>query len=203
MRTARRVATVSAALVIALIGVTGCSSDKNRDASSDLDKRSESAVPPAPVPSTASSSAPPLTPLSVGETGTYEVIETDDAGENPTAVTTMQVTVKGVKYVEPAALGATENATGRYAVLTLTVKNVGQAAGNFSETSTMTWENADTAAQGALVYGLDNDSPDLETTYQPGQSLTGDLHLDVGSTGGIVTYYDNVTPSIQIAMPTS
>ncbi|WP_326812083.1 DUF4352 domain-containing protein [Streptomyces scopuliridis] len=153
-----------------------------------------------PSPSaSASASAGPL--LKVGQTGTYDVVETDEYGENPAVTTKMQVTVKSAKYVTPADVDTTnEPELGQYVVLTLTLKNVGSKPADFAAYGATTWENKDTAAQDATTLEGVGEGPELDTTYKPGQSVTGSLVLDVGAKGGIVSYADD---TFRVELPTS
>ncbi|MFD7900150.1 DUF4352 domain-containing protein [Streptomyces sp. NPDC059743] len=103
-------------------------------------------------------------------------------------MTKMQVTVKDVKYVDPTDIGTTNEPTlGQFVVLTLTIKNVGSKPGDFAGYGLITWEDANTAAQDATTLET-VDGPELDTTYKPGQSVTGSLVLDVGAKGGTLDY---------------
>ncbi|MFF1417650.1 DUF4352 domain-containing protein [Streptomyces sp. NPDC058280] len=139
--------------------------------------------------------------LKVGDTGTYDVVETDEYGENPSVTTKMQVTVKGAKYVTPSEIDTTnEPKLGQYVVLTLTLKNVGKKPADFAAYGVTTWESKDTAAQDATTLEGVGEGPELDTTYKPGQSVTGSLVLDVGAKGGIVSYDGD---TFRVELPTS
>ncbi|MGW2514709.1 DUF4352 domain-containing protein [Streptomyces scopuliridis] len=177
------------AIAISLL-ITGCSSS---DSTESKPKNTEASVEPAADPAkesaepSPSASAGPL--LKVGQTGTYDVVETDEYGENPAVTTKMQVTVKSAKYATPAEVDTTnEPELGQYVVLTLTLKNVGSKPADFAAYGVTTWENKDTAAQDATTLEGVGEGPELDTTYKPGQSVTGSLILDVGAKGGIVSY---------------
>ncbi|WP_406324146.1 DUF4352 domain-containing protein [Streptomyces niveus] len=128
--------------------------------------------------------------LKVGEKGTYDVIETDEYGENPAVATQMEVTVKEAKYVTPAEVDTTNEPTlGQYVRLTLTVKNIGTKPGDFSGYGLIKWENDDTAAQDATTLEGVGEGASLDVSYKPGQSVTGSMVLDVGAKGGTLTYW--------------
>jgi hypothetical protein len=134
--------------------------------------------------------------LSVGQTGTWDYGETDEYGENYKVTTKMQVTVVSAKYVTPAELDTSnEPENGQFVKLTLTLKNVGQAPAEVSTYGMMKWEDDQTAAQEATTLEGVGEGQDLDTTYKPGQSVTGSLVLDVGRKGGTVGYYGTDEPS--------
>ncbi|GGY88403.1 hypothetical protein GCM10010327_18910 [Streptomyces nitrosporeus] len=197
----RRVA-VSAALVATAASLSACSSDTEPVAS----VQPAASAPVAQPTEEASPSASPGPVIAVGESGKVDVVDTDEYGENPTVVTQLDVTVKSVEYVTPADIDTTnEPEHGQFARLTLTVKNVGRSPGDFSAYGMMKWESDDVAAQDASTLE-ELDGPDLNTTYKPGQAVTGSLVLDVGAKGGTVSYWGRITdsaPSLTIALPTS
>lgn len=179
---ARKVA--SSAAVAAALGacLMGCGS------SSSPTPTGTSAVPSAAVTSTAKASpvAASAPVLSVGQSGVYTA--TDSADDHTTQ---MQVTVVGVKYVTPAEVDTTNKPKGRYVRLTLTIKDVGKASGSYSSYGQITWEDATMAAQDATTLEGIGNGPDLDTTYKPGQSVTGSVVLDVVRKGGTLVYSDN------------
>ncbi|MFE9017297.1 hypothetical protein ACFYNL_01745 [Streptomyces sp. NPDC007808] len=59
----------------------------------------------------------------------------------------------------------------------------------------MQWEDEQTAAQDATTLEGVGEGDGLDTTYKPGQSVTGTLVLDVGRKGGKVGYYGSDDPS--------
>jgi hypothetical protein len=159
-------------------------------------------------PSEAPSSSAPVAELKVGETGTYDVGETDDSGENFKVTSKMQVTVVSAKYVTPAEIDTTNKPEqGQFVKLTLTLKNVGNAPADFAAYGMMKWEDEQTAAQDATTLEGVGEGPDLDTTYKPGQSVTGSLVLDVARKGGTVSYVGTDDPSADAAftvlLPTS
>nr|WP_159059616.1 DUF4352 domain-containing protein [Streptomyces antibioticus] len=126
----------------------------------------------------------------------------DSSDESVT--TTLKVTVKSVKYVTPAALDTSNKPkNGQYAVLTLTVANVGDQPGRFSPYGAMQWMDDQTAAQDCTT--LESvDGQDVDTEYRPGQSVTGGVVLDVGRKGGTVLYFDDAgEAAFTVAMPKS
>ncbi|MFJ5222233.1 DUF4352 domain-containing protein [Streptomyces sp. NPDC088400] len=182
--------------------VTGCMSSGTRDKPEAAEAAVESPADPvaeeSAEPSESASDGPSLT---VGESGSYDVVETDEYGENPAVTTKMQVTVKSAKYVSPSEIDTTNEPTlGQYVVLTLTIKNVGPKPGEFAGYGVITWEDGDTAAQDATTLEGVGDSPELDTTYKPGQSVTGSLVLDVGAKGGTLSYEEG---TFTVELPTS
>jgi hypothetical protein len=192
---------VIAAAVVAL--VAGCSLETAPPKSSDAPK---AAAEPSQAPSAAPSPSPSAGPvLKVGQTGTFDDVETDQYGENPKPVTKMSVTVKEAAYVTPDEVDAQEPEHGQYVRLTLTVKNTGTAPGTYAGYGALRWEDAQTAAQDATTLVIP-DGPELDTTYKPGQSVTGVVVLDVARKGGTVTYWDSAAteaPAFSIALPSA
>ncbi|MFI7096447.1 DUF4352 domain-containing protein [Streptomyces lydicus] len=112
----------------------------------------------------------------------------------------MAVRLHSVKYVTPEEISASEP-KGRLVVLTVEVKNVGSKDGGFHPYGTMKWEDATTAAQEASTMDSTG-SQDVDTTYHPGQAVTGDVVLDVPRKGGKVNFYDAPgAPSLTFALP--
>ncbi|MEU9011520.1 DUF4352 domain-containing protein [Streptomyces sp. NPDC048479] len=132
-------------------------------------------------------------------------MESDEYGENRAVKTRMQVMVKEAKYVTPADVDTTnEPEHGQYVRLTLTVKNVGTKVGTFSGYGMIKWEDAKTAAQEATTLEGVGTGPDLDTTYKPGQSVTGTLVLDVANKGGTLSYWDELftdKPAFTVPLP--
>ncbi|WP_347728171.1 DUF4352 domain-containing protein [Streptomyces sp. CAU 1734] len=184
---------MSAAALIAASGIVGCSTEEKP---SEPAKESSVAADKPSKPAEEPSSAPPAPVLSVGQSGTYTAVDSADE----TLTTKMQVTVKGVKYVDPAGVGTSTKAKGQYAVLTLTVKNVGSKEGSFSSYGIMKWQDASTAAQNASTLETTGEGQELDTTYAPGQSATGDIVLDVARKGGSVNY-GFADPLFTVTMP--
>ncbi|MFB7919211.1 DUF4352 domain-containing protein [Streptomyces sp. NPDC056061] len=117
--------------------------------------------------------------------------------------TQLEVTATKAEYVSPADIGTTNKPKGQYVRLTLTVKNVGKKPGDFAAYGMMKWENASTATQDASTLEGVGDGPDLDTTYKPGQAVTGSLVLDVGTKGGTVSYWGDSSdgPLFSIELP--
>ncbi|KUF18882.1 hypothetical protein AT728_07565 [Streptomyces silvensis] len=136
--------------------------------------------------------APSSPVLKVGETKTVAL----DGVE-------ASLTVKSAEYVGTPAM--MEKAKGRYVLLGLTIKNTGSKPLDFSPYGVTSWEDEDTAAQDASTLGYD-EGPALDTTYKPGQSLTGKLLLDVGRKGGTVSYAGDLMaeePAFSVELPES
>lgn len=202
MRTYIRRACVPAVLLSAVL-LAGCSdgltSRPEPDASAP--PASEAPVKEAAVePSEAASSSAPAPVVGVGETAKFGLGETDDYGENYKVTTQMSVTVVSAKYVTASEVDTTnEPEHGQYVELTLTLKNVGDAPAEIMTYGTMQWEDKQTAAQDATTLEGVGDGATLDTTYKPGQSVTGKLILDVARKGGTVGYYGSDDPSGEAA----
>ncbi|MFB7823896.1 DUF4352 domain-containing protein [Streptomyces hydrogenans] len=162
------------------------------------------AAPEATTPSASSSSAAPkVAELRIGDTGRFTDMETDDDGIEAAPNTEFEVKAVSAKYATPEEVGTSNKPkNGQFLVLTLTVKNVGSKSGEFASYGMMKWETEGTAAQDAST--LESvDGPELDTTYKPGQSVTGKLVLDVGGKGGLVSYFDGLSdvPSVVVSIP--
>ncbi|WDM16754.1 DUF4352 domain-containing protein [Streptomyces lavenduligriseus] len=184
------------AMLLSAVVLTGCSSEsKNEAAPAKPPVSREAAQEPAGTPSTPSTPSSSAPVLSVGQTGTYDVGETDETGDTYRVTSKMSVTVVSARYVTPAEVGAVAKPRGQYVELTLTVRNVGKAPADFhaSAIGRMQWEDEQTAAQDATTT-VSTDGPDLDTTYKPGQGVTGKLVLDVGRRGGVVSYLGSEDP---------
>ncbi|MFC0596968.1 DUF4352 domain-containing protein [Streptomyces palmae] len=121
--------------------------------------------------------------LGLGESGTFTLADSESGKK-----TTFQVTVDETTYIdEPAEVDTTLAAKGRYLRLGLTLKNVGENTVHLLTYGEIEWENADTAAQDATTLVI-LDGPELDTTYKPGQAVTGKLVLDVPQRGGVLNY---------------
>lgn len=148
-----------------------------------------------------SSPTPAVLAIGVGQSGVYT------AQDSATEVKTqMQVTVISARYVTSAQIGTSNKPRGQYLDLKLTVKNVGTAPGGFAAYGAVKWEDANTASQDASTLEGAGDEPDLDTTYKPGQGVTGDVILDVLHEGGTLSYWDNLFsagPSFTIKLPSA
>ncbi|MFD4699747.1 DUF4352 domain-containing protein [Streptomyces niveus] len=205
MKFIRRAAMSAVPLVAASALLVGCSSS-DEPAATDVETTApaDPVAEEAPEEPSPSASAGPV--LKVGEKGTYDVIETDEYGENPAVATQMEVTVKEATYVTPAEVDTTnEPELGQYVRLTLTVKNVGTKPGDFSAYGLMKWENDDTAAQDATTLEGVGEGASLDVSYKPGQSVTGSMVLDVGAKGGTLTYWggegEGEAPVFSVTLP--
>ncbi|MFD7776677.1 DUF4352 domain-containing protein [Streptomyces sp. NPDC059753] len=206
----RRAVLLAVPAVLASALVTGCSSGD--DAKDVATKPTKAAAPAkeeaADEPTEEKPSSAPAPALGVGQTGTFATGKTDDYGENFKVTSKLQVTVVSAKYVTPAEVDTTnEPEQGQYVALTLTFKNVGKAPAEVMTYGMMKWEDSKTAAQDATTLEGVGDGPDLDTTYNPGQSVTGKLILDVARKGGTVSYFDTngdpeaEGPSFKVALP--
>ncbi|MGW1828807.1 DUF4352 domain-containing protein [Streptomyces tubercidicus] len=116
----------------------------------------------------------------------------------------MEITLNGVKYVGPSEINTTTKPRGQYIVLTLTVKNVGSAEGGFHPYGLMKWEDGQTAEQEASTLETTDAGQDVDATYRPGQSVTGDVVLDVPRKGGRVNFYDGLgAASLTFKLPSA
>ncbi|MCQ6554809.1 DUF4352 domain-containing protein [Streptomyces sp. C10-9-1] len=208
MRVYVRWAVLPAAMLGALL--TGCSSadepaEPTDVAVSEVAPETTSATPTSADPS----SSAPVPSAGVGETVTFDTGETDEYGENYQVTSKLSVTVDSVEYVTPEEINTTnEPDLGQFVKVTLTVKNVGDADAEFAGYGSMYWEDEETAAQGATTLEGVGEGPDLDTTYRPGQSVTGFMILDVGRKGGTVGYTGEAgpfsdEPAFTIELPTA
>ncbi|MFH9867600.1 DUF4352 domain-containing protein [Streptomyces lydicus] len=168
--------------------MAGCSSstDANVDPPpSSVPKREKAAG-----PTQKKDKAPVLT---VGKNASY------DAASSTTRAT-LSVTFRAAKYVTASEISAGKP-KGRFAVITLEVTNNGSRDGAFHPYGFMKWEGGDRVAQGvATLYSTGTQS--VDSTYHPGESVTGDVVLDVPRKGGTVSYYDGTgTASLTFVMP--
>ncbi|MEU1254766.1 DUF4352 domain-containing protein [Streptomyces chartreusis] len=197
MRAYIRRACVPALLVSAVL-LTGCSSggsDKGAAPEKSADVKEAVVEEPTEEPSSSPSSAPAPT-VGVGETGKFGLGEADEYGENYKVTTQMEVTVVGAKYVTPAEVDTSNKPqNGQYVALTLKLENVGKAPAEIMTYGSMQWEDEQTAAQDATTLEGVGEGQNVDTTYKPGQSVTGKLILDVGRKGGTVGYYSAEDPS--------
>lgn len=170
----RKAALLAAPAALVTVLVSGCSSDDE-----PADKHGSSATGPAGANnSAASKKAVPAPTLKPGQSGTFS------NGSNR-----MRATVVSVKYPTRAELGRPVTGAGRYAVIRLTVKNTGKEAGDFSAVLA-TWENAEHPPTEANRQGDSDGFAQLNRTYKPGQSATGNVVLYVGAKGGTAAFLD-------------
>ncbi|MEV6806714.1 DUF4352 domain-containing protein [Streptomyces sp. NPDC051132] len=200
MRAYVRRACVPAAVLSAVL-LAGCSSGGEGESASTTPPAAAEAVnegvqtPAEPSPTDVPSSSPAPV-LRVGQTGTYDVGETDEYGENYKVTGKMSVTVVGAKYVTQEQLGTPTKPRGQFAVLTLTIRNLGDTPADFNASAVgrMVWEDEHTATQDATTLADVTGGPDLDTTYKPGQSLTGQVVVDIPRKGGVVSYTGSEDP---------
>lgn len=192
------------AVALSAVLLSGCSDSGSSNDGKAAPKTSAAATDQAAQeasgePSEAPPSSAPVPTLNVGQTGTWAYGETDDSGTYR-ATTKMSVTVVSAKYVTPDEIDTTNKPEhGQYVALTLTLKNVGQAPADVSTYGMMKWEDGQTAAQDASTLEGVGEGDDLDTTYKPGQSVTGKLILDVGRKGGTVSYTGTDDPNAEAA----
>lgn len=174
------------AAVVATLGiagfVAGCSGSQEAPKAAPASSSASKVEKPAKAPAKAHEA--PI--VAVGKTATYTA---EDSATN--AKTKMSITLKDVKTVTPSEIGTTTKPKGQYVALTLTVKNVGSAEGGFHPYGLMKWEDSSTAEQDASTLETSDAGQDVDTTYKPGQSVTGDVVLDVPRMGGRVNFYDS------------
>ncbi|MFD5161064.1 DUF4352 domain-containing protein [Streptomyces hawaiiensis] len=198
MRAYIRRAVVPAAVLSAVL-LTGCSSEPEKGRAAPALSASAEAVgeeQPSEEPSEAAPSSAPAPKVGVGETAKFGMGKTDEYGENYKVTTQMEVTVVSAKYVTPSEVDTTnEPENGQYVELTLKLANVGKAPAEIMTYGMMKWEDSNTAAQDATTLEGVGEGQDLDTTYKPGQAVTGKLVLDVGAKGGTVGYYGTDDPS--------
>lgn len=197
----RRAVVPAIALSFAL--VTGCSSESDSGGTSKEAPVAEASVDAADAPVEEPSSSAPAAEapvVKVGETKEWAYGETDEFGENYKVTSTMSVTVVSAKYVTPTEIDTTnEPEQGQFVELTLTLKNVGQAPAEVMLYGMLKWEDAEHAAQDATTLEGVGDGPELDTTYKPGQSVTGKVVLDVAAKGGKVSYTGTEDPNAEAA----
>lgn len=177
------------AVVVGAVLLTGCSSGSSDKAAPSKAPAAKEAVDEGTSePSEAPSSSAPAAPdLSVGQSGTFVSVNPDETSQK----TKLSVTVKAVRYVTAAELsGASAPKNGQYAVMTLTVKNVGATASRFSPYGAIKWQDKQTAPQDASTMESTGSGQDVDTSYGPGQAVTGDVVLDIVRKGGAVAYFD-------------
>ncbi|MWA08471.1 DUF4352 domain-containing protein [Streptomyces sp. BA2] len=198
----RRAVLLTTPLALASVLVTGCSDSKDSSAKTEPKKPATASADfekvevgeKAESPQTPAASAPTL---SVGESGEFTIVDMKDAS----AKARMKVTVDSAKYATPTDVGTDEPAHGQYVLLTLTIKNVGKVPGTISTYGAMQWEDEKTAAQDATTLEI-QENMTLDTMYEPGQSRSGKLVLDVGRKGGRVSYFaDSEGPAFTVELP--
>ncbi|MEU3730024.1 DUF4352 domain-containing protein [Streptomyces sp. NPDC033538] len=189
--------------VVLSLALVGCSSESDSGGSSKNKPAVEASVDPAEAPAEEPPSSAPAAEVpvvKVGETKTWDYGETDEYGENYKVTSKMSVTVVSAKYVTPAEIDTTnEPEQGQFVELELTLKNVGQAPAEVMLYGMLKWEDADHAAQDATTLEGVGDGPELDTSYKPGQAVTGKVVLDVATKGGKVSYTGTEDPEAEAA----
>jgi hypothetical protein len=186
------------AVLISAVLLAGCSAEGSDDNAAPKASASGGPAVEEQPSATASSSAVPV--LKVGQSGTWAYGEADDLGENFKVTTHMRTTVVSAEYVTPAEVDTgNKPENGQFVKLTLTLKNVGDAPAEIMTYGVMEWEDDNTAAQDASTLEGVGDGRSLDTSYKPGQSVTGYLILDVGRRGGVVSYAGTQDPDADAA----
>ncbi len=198
MRAYIRRAAVPAVLLSAVL-MTGCSSESDDKAAPTKtvvdDTQERSTIKASPSASLSPSPSATESVLSVGQTGTYEVGETDDYGENYKPTGKMSVTFVSAKYVTPAEINTSSKPEhGQFVEVTLTFKNVGKSTARVETYGNLMWDDSSSAGQDATTLEGVGEGDDVDTDYKPGQGVTGKLVLDVGKRGGFVYYMFSEDP---------
>lgn len=185
----------SAVLVAVLSGCTSVDADVDKAAPNTPAVEASASFDKVDAGKKADTAPAPL--LVVGTRGSFTAVDSSDESVK----TKMSVTVKSAKYVQPADIDTTNKpAKGQFVVLTLTIKNVGAKPGAFAPYGAMKWQDDQTAAQDCTTLET-TDGQDVDATYQPGQSVTGDVVLDVVRKGGTVSYYDAGKAAFAVLLP--
>ncbi|MEW1691069.1 hypothetical protein ACIQOF_37695 [Streptomyces sp. NPDC091265] len=185
------------AAVLSLAFVTGCSSSSDSKAEAPKVGAPKAGPTEAVLPKDVEvGRAEPATrtpdivpdpiPVGVGGTAHFKVGGTKD----PSAATAMTAEVVKARYVTPEEIGAEHRGKGQLLVLTLTIKNIGHHVGAISTDGAVKWQDEKTSPRVATTDEA-VDGPELDTEYEPGQSVTGSLVLQVGRKGGSVSYIDD------------
>ncbi|WP_030042751.1 DUF4352 domain-containing protein [Streptomyces resistomycificus] len=178
--------------------MAGCSSESGSGESVAKKPRTGAPAEDAAVESSEPSASAPGPVLEVGETGEFETGETDEYGENYKTTSRMSIKVVGAEYVTPDEVDTgNEPENGQFVKVTLTLKNIGDAPAEIMTYGTMEWEDTDTAPQDASTLEGAGDGRSIDTSYKPGQSVTGFLILDVGEKGGTVSYNGSEDPNAE------
>ncbi|WP_425837287.1 DUF4352 domain-containing protein [Streptomyces fractus] len=211
MSTCIRRAGLLAVPAVLVAVLTGCSGEgtgaESKPVKADVSVEDIGTASPADEPPSTASATPNAPVLKIGETGTWIYAQADEYGEPSDVTTKMQTTAVSAKYVTPAQIDTTNKPEhGQYVELTLTLKNVGKAPADIAFYGMTSWEDSKTAAQGASTLEGVGEGPELDTTYKPGQSLTGKLILDVSRKGGEVSYFggsggESQAPSFTVELP--
>ncbi|MFE9017713.1 hypothetical protein ACFYNL_03900 [Streptomyces sp. NPDC007808] len=198
MRACVRRAVVPAVAMSAVL-LAGCSSQSDSGGSASQRETTAEAPGRATVEPSGSASSPRRGPvLEVGETGEFATGVMDEDGTTYKVTSKMSVEVVDARYLTAEEAGTPkEPENGQYVKLTLKLKNIGDAPAEIRTYGRMEWEGTDTAAQAASTPDGAGDGRRLDTTYEPGQSRTGFLLLDVGDEGGTVSYNGSEDPDAE------
>lgn len=183
-----------AALLVALASLTACGGDE---------ATTSEPTTTAPREQDTSTELPGGGTPTVEEGGTIEFFS-QFAGEQGT---TLQVKLNSVDYkTETTEDGASTTPDRKYfAILSLTVKNTGDAPGSFGGAN-FVWISPDKErlqdVAVAGVIGVENPEA-VSTTFQPGQSATGTEVFDLPQKGGQLDYEigQGAAPLLTIKLP--
>lgn len=188
---ARSSAALAASCAVLGLVLVGCSDDGG-------DKPpEESSTPAAAAPVDAGNPVKAPT-LGVGQSADFAA--SDDTRE---VATRFKVTYRSATIIsaEEAEDAAEQPPGGVYVRVGLTVENVGKQTGVLSGMA-FKWSSSSTAEQSATTLA-DPIGADITTTYQPGQSVTGDVVLYALERGGEFVYHDPARygPSVALKVP--
>ncbi|MHC5256256.1 DUF4352 domain-containing protein [Streptomyces sp. UC4497] len=176
------------AVLIAVL--TGCSSGGETTAKTKLSPVEASASSAKTDVGKPADKAPSVDGIPVAKPGGKAVFES--------GATAMTVTVRDIEYGrESNDAGSTAMGDGKQFVrLDITVENTGKAAGEFDPSGAV-WESSKFAERDAATSRAD-DAATHVTTYKPGRSVDGEVILDVGARGGVVTFFDAEAPKAPV-----
>ncbi|MGW1839680.1 DUF4352 domain-containing protein [Streptomyces sp. NPDC002067] len=191
MRPSIRAVSLIAGAVLTAGLATGCSSSGG-DSGPTASKTGAPAGDLAVQPSGKSGK----TPITIGESGTYQAVDSASG-----ARTQMSVTFKDMRAVQASEIHATKPPKHQYAVFTFTVKNTGDKNGAFHPQK-LKWTDGQSPEQPAFTSEKSGSGQNLDTTYRPGQTVTGDVVLDMPGGSGALRYYDGSGPvSLSFEVP--
>ncbi|TSB24540.1 DUF4352 domain-containing protein [Streptomyces sp. NBC_01525] len=194
MRPSIRVATLIAGALLTAGLTTGCSSSGDDSKAPAASGKS----PEAPSGDIAEQPAGKSgkTPVTIGDSGTYQAVDSASGARTQTSVT-----FKDVRAVQASEIKATKPPQHQYLVLTFTVKNTGDKDGAFHP-QRLKWTDGQSPERSVATTEKSGSGQNLDATLHPGQSVTGDVVLDIPGAGGILRYYDGSGPvSLSFEVP--
>lgn len=173
MRTSRTAVLAASVAALSLV-LVGCSDGEG--STSDTTSKAAATQPDAEPADVAPSEAPLI---GVGQSATLNW--TPDGVQ-------FKVTYRSARVIsaEEAEDAAEQPPGGVYVRVGLTVENVGKASGVVDDDA-FKWSSSSVAEQDATTYAAPSGAS-LATTYQPGQSVTGDVVLYALGRGGEFSY---------------